>query len=51
MGFYLGMHMKGCKGVGSFEDGLNTAMLEDSSEFLTKARNTRNRDEDIFIDF
>ena len=43
------MHKDGFKGVGSFEDDLYHGMLKDSSEFLTEARNIKNRDEDILL--
>ena len=39
------------KGVGSFEDDWYNCILDNSSKFLTEARNIRNRDEDIFSDF
>ena len=39
------------KSVVSFEDDLYTGISRDSSEFPTEARNKRNRDEDIFLDF
>ena len=42
------MHKKRLKGVGSFEDNLYDVI--DSSKFLTEARNTKIRDENIFLD-
>ena len=51
MGFYPWLHGDGFKGVGSFEDDLNTGMSEKSSEFFIEARNIWDRDEEIFIDF
>ena len=45
------MHKNRFKGIGSVEDDLYTGMLKDSSKFFTEARNIRNRDVDIFLDF
>ena len=33
----------------SFDDDQDTAMLKESSQFLTEARNIGNRNEDIFL--
>ena len=44
------MHKDRIKGTGSFEDDLYASILKDS-KVLTKARNMRNRDENIFLAF
>ena len=49
--FIFGVHEDRFKGVDSFEDDLYIGMSENSSEFFTEARNIRDRDKDIFIDF
>ena len=39
------------KDVDFFENDKYAGMLTDSSKFLSEARNTGNRDENIFLDF
>ena len=43
------MHKYGFQSVGAFEDYLYIDMAEDSSNSLTKARNVRDRNQNVFF--